>query len=245
MTARAGVAFPADARLVVSLADVTEDPPVVITEDSVTDLTARPIPFELRYDPARIDSARAYAVAARIVTGGEIIFASVTSQEVLTGGRGARVELPVEPATILGPLPPRAADIVVRLPTFERVDGSWQDGDAVSAISAYFQDGALRYLEERTTIGSAGSAANAYFFEQGALFYHETIKRLGAVRGTPAESRDEVAFRVLFAPDGTLDASAKWINGDPASFEDGEIGAALRHAAVLRDAALRLAAQES
>ncbi len=236
--------MPPAARLVVALADVTPSEAVILVEDTLADLGASPIAFDLAYDSSTIDTSHVYAIAARIVVDGDVLFASPVSHEVITQGNPRRVEIPIEPASLMGPLPRRAADIAARLPTLHRIDGSWQDGDAASAISAYFEDGVLRYLEERMTIGQYGSAVNAYYFEEGALFYHETIKRVRSA-GQPTEAGDEVAFRVLFGPDGVPAASSQWINGEAVELDDAELQTALRHAVVIREAALRLAAERS
>lgn len=244
VTYRHEIAFPPAARLIVALADVTPSEAVILVEDTLADLGASPIAFDLPYDSSTIDTSHVYAIAARIVVGVDVLFASPASHEVITYGNPLRVEIPIEPASAMGPLPPRAGDIAARLSTLRRIDGSWQDGDAASAISAYFEDGALRYVEERLTIGQYGSAANAYYFEEGALFYHETIKRIRSA-GQPPDAGDEVAFRVLFGPDGGRAASSKWINGEPVELDDAELQTALRHAVVIREAALRLAAEPS
>lgn len=244
VTYRHEIALPPAARLVVALADVTASEALILVEDTLADLGASPIAFDLPYDSSTIDTSHVYAIAARIVVGGDVLFASPVSHEVITFGNPLRVEIPIEPATLMGPLPPRAGDIATRLATLRRIDGSWQDGDAASVISAYFEGGALRYLEERMTIGQYGSAVNAYYFEEGALFYHETIKQVRSA-GQPPDAGDEIAFRVLFGPDGVTTASSKWINGESGELDDAELQTALRHAAVIREAVLRLAAERS
>ena len=244
VTYRHEIALPPTARLVVALADVTPAEAVILAEDTVVQLGAGPIAFELSYDSSGIDTSHVYAIAAHIIVSGDVLLASPISHEVITHDNPLRVEIPVEPASNMGPLPAQAADIAARLSTLHRIEGSWQEGDAASTISAYFEAGALRYLEERMTIGQYGSAVNAYYFEEGALFYHETIKLVRSADQSP-DTGDEIAFRVLFGPDGVPAASSKWINGEPVELDDAELQTALRHAAVIRDAALRLAAERS
>jgi hypothetical protein len=144
----------------------------------------------------------------------------------------------------MGPLPARAAEIAARLSGFQRISGSWEDGDAASLISAYFEDGALRYLEEQVMLGDYGSAANAYYFDEGALFYHETVSQFAASDADQPGEVEEVVFRLLFRPDGQLVESLKWVNGEPATLEDTELRATLRRAALLRNAAFDLAASD-
>ena len=239
---RQDVSLPQDARLVIILADVTEPVPRTLVEDTTDELGSVPIPFELNYDTAAIDPNRLYAVAARIVRGTELLFMSVKSKQVITQGNPTRIQLEVVPSGAMGPLPPRAAEIAARLFDYERVDGTWQEGDAGSMISAYFENGVLLYLEERMTIGEYGSAANAYFFDEDALFYMETLKRLVERSRSSPDEREEIAFRLLFGPDGTLLESLKWVDGETAELNDQELRSTLRHAAVVREAALRLAA---
>ncbi|HEX9728449.1 MAG TPA: YbaY family lipoprotein [Gemmatimonadales bacterium] len=246
VTVRSNIALPPAAVMYVTLADITRSdvPPTILTEDTVTVRGAPPIAFELPVARALIDTMRLYAVAARIMDGADVLFASVTSKQVLTQGNASRIELEVEPATLMGPLPRRAADVVAALGRFERIDGSWQEGEAASRISAYFDNGNLRYLEEHMVLGEdEASAANAYYFQQGALFYHESLQLVPAPTPQDPTAQREIAIRMLFGPDGSLVESTKWVDGVPAPLDDAELRLALRHAATLRNAAIRLATQ--
>jgi putative lipoprotein len=52
-----------------------------------------PLPFELRYDPAKIDSTHTYAVRATITSAGRTIFTTDAAYHVITRGNPAQVEL--------------------------------------------------------------------------------------------------------------------------------------------------------
>jgi putative lipoprotein len=52
-----------------------------------------PIPFQITYDPSRIDRAHRYAVRGRIVIEGNLFFATDQQYPVLTAGAGNQVEL--------------------------------------------------------------------------------------------------------------------------------------------------------
>jgi putative lipoprotein len=52
-----------------------------------------PIPFTLHYDPALIEPNRTYAVTAKLILQGEVVFRSDTVHPVLTRGAGDTVEI--------------------------------------------------------------------------------------------------------------------------------------------------------
>jgi len=57
-----------------------------------------PIPFELVYDPARIEERMDYAVSARITIDGKLAWISTTRNPVLTRGAPTTgIEIKVEP----------------------------------------------------------------------------------------------------------------------------------------------------
>src|SRR5690606_2626482 len=69
---RERIALPREARLAVRISDVSrmDAPALVVAEiDVATKGRQVPIPFEIAYDPARIDARGRYAVSARIVDG--------------------------------------------------------------------------------------------------------------------------------------------------------------------------------
>lgn len=87
---RERIALPDDARIDVRLEDVSiaDAPATVIAEQTIDTRGAQvPIPFELRYDPARIDPRGRYGVRASIRTGdGALLFASTEHHGVLGDG---------------------------------------------------------------------------------------------------------------------------------------------------------------
>ncbi|HEY0622976.1 YbaY family lipoprotein [Sphingomonas sp.] len=69
---RERIALPPDARLIVTVSDVSlaDAPSVTIAQTEVkTEGRQVPLPFALSYHPARIEPRRSYAVAARILDG--------------------------------------------------------------------------------------------------------------------------------------------------------------------------------
>jgi putative lipoprotein len=93
------IALPAPAMLIVTLEDVSrvDAPGIEVAATRVAAAGTPPIPFEIRYEPARIDATRVYAVAARIELGGRVLFASDRRLRVLTGGHPRDVEIIVRP----------------------------------------------------------------------------------------------------------------------------------------------------
>ena len=56
-----------------------------------------PVSFELKFDPAKIDPAHPYAVAARILVDGQLKFINDKSYAVLTRGNPLHVDLQLKP----------------------------------------------------------------------------------------------------------------------------------------------------
>jgi putative lipoprotein len=88
-----------------------------------------PIPFTLHYDPALIEPGRSYAVTAKLIVEGKILFRSDTVHPVLTRGAGDTVEIlmvraadgdaaPPGPATAAG----SSADMATLGPTWVAED---------------------------------------------------------------------------------------------------------------------------
>jgi len=72
-------------------------PAVTIAEQKITHPGRVPIPFELRYDPDKIDPRMTYAVQARIEQGGKLLFNSTQVFPVITRGNPSYMEVKVEP----------------------------------------------------------------------------------------------------------------------------------------------------
>ena len=96
------IALPASAIIEVKLQDVSlaDAPAKVIAKEEIA-LGERqvPVPFELKFDPEKIDAKHMYAVSASILVNGELRFVSDEAYPVLTRGNAAHVEVIVKPVT--------------------------------------------------------------------------------------------------------------------------------------------------
>ena len=93
------IALPPDASLEVKLVDISKQdvPAVTIAEQKITTPGQIPIPFELQYDPDKIDYRMTYAVQARIEQDGKLLFISTQVFPVITRGNSTSVEVKVDP----------------------------------------------------------------------------------------------------------------------------------------------------
>lgn len=94
-TYRERIALPPGAVLEVELRDTSRaDAPAPLIAGARIETTGQaPIPFTLRFDPARIDPRGRYSVSARLSAGGQLRFRSESAYPVLTHGAGTRVEI--------------------------------------------------------------------------------------------------------------------------------------------------------
>jgi putative lipoprotein len=93
---RQRIALPPDAEVEVTLSDVSlqdDAAPVIATTSFSPDGRQVPLPFELAYDPAKIDTSHTYAVRATIRGGGRLMFATDAAFPVITRGRPTNVSL--------------------------------------------------------------------------------------------------------------------------------------------------------
>ncbi len=93
---RERVALPPDAEVEVQLSDVSrmDAPAETIAETTVPpDGRQVPLPFELRYDPGKIEPRNTYAVRASIRSGGRLLFTTTSAYRVITGGNPTHVDL--------------------------------------------------------------------------------------------------------------------------------------------------------
>ena len=96
---RERMALPADAVVEVRLSDVSRQDVAapVIAETTVMPAGRRiPIPFELRYDPVKIEPKRTYALRATISSAGRMMFTTTNSYPVITRGNPTKVNLMLE-----------------------------------------------------------------------------------------------------------------------------------------------------
>jgi putative lipoprotein len=94
-TFRERMALPPDAILEATLEDVSKADAAAeqIAQTRVEHPGNPPIPFEIKYDPARITPNHRYAVRARILVGEQLLFTTDQQYPVLTGGHGHEVQL--------------------------------------------------------------------------------------------------------------------------------------------------------
>jgi putative lipoprotein len=89
VTYRERVTLPPTARVIVELQDVSRaDAPAIIIATQTIDPAGKapPYPFELTYDPAKIDQRNTYAVRATIRDGDKLLFTSTQQYPVITRG---------------------------------------------------------------------------------------------------------------------------------------------------------------
>ncbi len=93
------IALPPGASVEVKLVDISRQdvPAVTIAEQKISNPGQVPIPFELSYDPAKIDHRMTYAVQARIERGVRLLFISTSVFPVITRGNPTHVEVKVDP----------------------------------------------------------------------------------------------------------------------------------------------------
>jgi putative lipoprotein len=93
---RARIALPPTAVLHVQLADVSRaDAPAIVIGERFIETGGRqvPIPFEIPYDPAKIDPRMTYAVQARIEDRGQLLFVNDRHYAVVTGAAPMHVDM--------------------------------------------------------------------------------------------------------------------------------------------------------
>src|SRR5262245_30091194 len=173
---REHVALPSDALVEVKLYDVSiEDgaAPVIAQTTVVPDGREVPLPFELHYDPAKIQPTRWYALRAVIRSGGRLMFATDTVQRVITHGNPIQVELRLvrlaEGAEARSGNAARVEALPADLASYRAVQGASPGGDNASAWTAYFDGTTLKCIDETANQGDYGAAENEYYFERGAL----------------------------------------------------------------------------
>ena len=96
------IALAPDAVIEVSLLDVSKaDAPATVIVSQTIQAAGKqaPFPFELKFDPAKIDPKAIYAVWATIKVAGKLAWTSTKSYRVLTQGNPAKVEILVEQMT--------------------------------------------------------------------------------------------------------------------------------------------------
>lgn len=95
---RERIAVPENAVLTMQLQDMSPDdadaPAKVIAEQKFTFAGHQvPLPFELQYDPAKIDPKHTYALSARITVAEQLIFMNTTAYRVITQGNPVKADI--------------------------------------------------------------------------------------------------------------------------------------------------------
>ncbi len=106
---RQRIALPPTAVIQVQLLDVSlaDAPDKMLAEEKITLGNKQvPVPFTLKFDPAKIDQNQTYSVSAQILVDGELRFKSDTAYLVLTRGNPARVNVIVKQVTPAAPPKP-------------------------------------------------------------------------------------------------------------------------------------------
>jgi putative lipoprotein len=116
----------------VSRQDVAATP---IAQTTVTPAGRQvPLSFELRYDPAAIDSTHTYAVRATIESGGRLIFTTTTANMVITRGNPTHVDLVLTGVRDRTPAPPPPAGLVGTRWMLEDLAGAGVIDDASATL---------------------------------------------------------------------------------------------------------------
>jgi putative lipoprotein len=93
---RERIAMPENALLTIQLQDVSlaDAPAGVIAEQKIPFAGHQvPMPFELPYDPAKIDPKHTYVLSARITLGNQLMFLNTTAARVITQGNPTKVDV--------------------------------------------------------------------------------------------------------------------------------------------------------
>jgi len=93
---RERVAMPENALLTVQLQDVSRaDAPAEVVAEQKVAFAGRqvPLPFELPYDPSKLDPKHTYSISARITVDGQLRFLNTSAYRVITQGNPSKVNL--------------------------------------------------------------------------------------------------------------------------------------------------------
>jgi putative lipoprotein len=102
------MAVPEQALLIVRLEDVSvADAAAAVLGEQVIEMQGRqvPIPFEIAFDPARIDDGHVYVVRASIQVDERLMFVSTQAHPVLTQGSPATIQVLMQPVRSQQPIP--------------------------------------------------------------------------------------------------------------------------------------------
>ncbi|MGH6906006.1 MAG: YbaY family lipoprotein, partial [Geminicoccaceae bacterium] len=235
VTYRERVALPPGAVVEIKLLDVSrmDVAAEVMAETAIRPEHQVPIPFELAYDPDRIDQRRRYSVQARILVDGRLWFISAQANPVLTGGHPDRVDVLVQRVSS-GAVPPdlgayeRKVEGIRRgLAALDRIEGSDTAGDR-SVTYVAFVDGALPIVvAEHWDVAGYGTGEAVFHFMHGDLLRYRSRVRGLAQAGAPSDGWYERTMTISFEP-GRFVAGTGAVNGRPAEPDEHEVRAAWR-----------------
>ena len=247
---RERMALPPDAVVEVKLLDVSLQDvaaPVIAETTVLPEGRQVPLPFELRYDPTKIQPNRSYAVRATIVSAGRMIFTTDTAYPVITQGNPAHVDLWLVRVSEKAPSatsgnPTRVDAIRAALADWRTVQGARSDGDNSAAWTAYFDGATLRYIDEKSNQGDYGTAQNEYYFENGVLFAYVSRATLTITDPSRPAGTEEVTLSLGFDGAGGVVEQSKTVGGRSAPVESAEASGVKARAALLAEEAVKVAA---
>ncbi|HVY23772.1 MAG TPA: YbaY family lipoprotein [Steroidobacteraceae bacterium] len=159
------VDFSGGAQLQLLLLDVSAEGASPQVADTTTDIGHLPYQYSLPYDASKINAAHRYTISARIYVNKSLQYATDSSNEVLTQGRGNHADFAVVRA---GGNEIAAASTVTAPEIFS---GELHNKDGVTLYRAGLTDGHVNWLEEDRSNGTPTPAHNRYEFK-GALLIH-------------------------------------------------------------------------
>jgi putative lipoprotein len=247
---RERMALPPDAVVEVKLYDVSIQDgaaPLIAQATVVPAGREVPLPFELRYDPRKIQPARWYALRATIRSGGRLMFTTDTVHRVITHGNPTHLDLQLvrvgERAAPMSGTAARLEAIRANLDGYRAVQGASAAGDNAAAWTAYFDGATLTCIDETSDQGDHGAAENEYYFEGGALVAYVSRAARAVTDPTRPAGKEQVALRLGFDPAGGETERSKTVDGRPVPVEITEVAGARARAAFLAAEAARAAAQ--
>lgn len=160
--------LPADAILDVELLDVSRaDAPAIRIASQRFRMDRVPLRVSLSYDPAVIDDRMTYSIAARVISGQQVIFRTTSSYPVITRGAPVMVDI-----------------LLIAMPEV-RPDQASADGQRIAGITW-----ALNEIGGRAFIGE--DPPTIAFEEDGSFSLYAGCNRF---RGMAAFSEGEMVFR--------------------------------------------------
>jgi putative lipoprotein len=169
---RERIALPQDAVVQVQLSDVSvQDAAAPVIAETTVKPEGRqvPLPFELRYDPSKLDPKRTYAVRATVRSGGQLRFTTTTVTPVLTQGNPSRADLMLTRAGSQAQGAPGAL-----------WGTSWRLEDLAAAGVVDQSQATLEFPQEGKVIGNA--SCNRFFGSVQVSGDSIAFSRMGATR---------------------------------------------------------------